>query len=105
MPGTPEYEKKCIGIAGIGGLGTMGIKLAKSFGHKVVAISSTEEKNAMAKEKGADKFVSSESRVDMELIGGTLDLILNTNSDPHSVQNLMTLLKPKGTIVNLGAVS
>jgi len=33
-----------IGIIGIGGLGTMGIKLAKAMGHRVVAISNTFDK-------------------------------------------------------------
>ena len=47
----------CIGVAGIGGLGTMGIKLAKSLGHRVVAISHNENKTNMAKFKGADSFV------------------------------------------------
>jgi alcohol dehydrogenase (NADP+) len=33
-----------IGVAGIGGLGTMGIKIAKALGHKVVAISQSMKK-------------------------------------------------------------
>jgi D-arabinose 1-dehydrogenase-like Zn-dependent alcohol dehydrogenase len=32
-------KKLSIGIVGIGGLGTMGIKLAKAAGHRVVAFS------------------------------------------------------------------
>jgi uncharacterized zinc-type alcohol dehydrogenase-like protein len=36
--------EKVIGVAGIGGLGTMGIKIAKALGHKVVAISSSMKK-------------------------------------------------------------
>lgn len=54
-------KKMTIGIIGIGGLGTMGIKLAKALGHEVVAISSSESKAAMAKEKGADVFVCSKN--------------------------------------------
>jgi uncharacterized zinc-type alcohol dehydrogenase-like protein len=33
-----------IGIVGIGGLGSMGIKLAKAMGHRVVAISTSLNK-------------------------------------------------------------
>jgi uncharacterized zinc-type alcohol dehydrogenase-like protein len=33
-----------VGIVGIGGLGTMGIKLAKALGHRVVAISTSSSK-------------------------------------------------------------
>jgi uncharacterized zinc-type alcohol dehydrogenase-like protein len=37
--GATTGEKKTIGIVGIGGLGTMGIKMAAAMGHRVVAIS------------------------------------------------------------------
>ena len=37
-----------IGIVGIGGLGTMGIKLAKSMKHRVVAISTSANKKELA---------------------------------------------------------
>jgi D-arabinose 1-dehydrogenase-like Zn-dependent alcohol dehydrogenase len=48
---------------GIGGLGTMGIKIAKALGHRVVAISTSAKKENLAKEKGADLFVvSSDSK-------------------------------------------
>ena len=56
---TKEGSKMNIGIIGIGGLGTMGVKLAKAMGHKVFAISTSPNKAEMAKEKGADVFVCS----------------------------------------------
>ncbi len=37
-----------IGIVGIGGLGTMGIKLAKAMKHRVVAISTSAIKKELA---------------------------------------------------------
>ena len=52
-------KKLTIGIVGIGGLGTMGIKIAKAAGHRVVAFSTSAHKEASAKEKGADDFVIS----------------------------------------------
>jgi alcohol dehydrogenase (NADP+) len=48
-----------VGIIGIGGLGSIGIKLAKALGHTVVAISSSANKEKLAHEKGADHFVVS----------------------------------------------
>ena len=39
--GFTEGEPKTVGIIGIGGLGTMGLKIANAMGHKVVAISNT----------------------------------------------------------------
>jgi D-arabinose 1-dehydrogenase-like Zn-dependent alcohol dehydrogenase len=37
-----------IGIIGVGGLGTMGIKLAKAMKHRVVAISTSSNKKELA---------------------------------------------------------
>ena len=42
--GCIDSAKKTIGIVGIGGLGTMGIKLAKAMGHDVVAVSTSADK-------------------------------------------------------------
>jgi uncharacterized zinc-type alcohol dehydrogenase-like protein len=42
--GALDGKPMTIGIVGIGGLGTMGIKLAKAAGNRVVAISSSEKK-------------------------------------------------------------
>jgi D-arabinose 1-dehydrogenase-like Zn-dependent alcohol dehydrogenase len=42
-------KKLSIGVVGIGGLGTMGIKLAKAAGHRVVAFSTSANKEAAAK--------------------------------------------------------
>jgi uncharacterized zinc-type alcohol dehydrogenase-like protein len=57
--GACEKKNMKIGVIGIGGLGTMGIKLAKALGHTVYAISSSASKESLAKEKGADFFVDS----------------------------------------------
>jgi len=40
--GLTKGPKKTVGIIGIGGLGTMGIKIAKAMGHRIVAISNTD---------------------------------------------------------------
>jgi len=45
-----------IGIVGVGGLGTMGIKMAAAAGHDVIAFSSSAHKEDMAKSKGAKEF-------------------------------------------------
>jgi uncharacterized zinc-type alcohol dehydrogenase-like protein len=59
-----------IGIIGIGGLGTMGLKLAKALGHKVFAISSSPDKEQLAKDKGADVFVCSKDEASMTANAG-----------------------------------
>ena len=44
-----------VGIIGIGGLGQMGVRLAKAMGNTVTAISTSPNKEAAAREIGADK--------------------------------------------------
>jgi D-arabinose 1-dehydrogenase-like Zn-dependent alcohol dehydrogenase len=46
--GATKGEKMTIGIIGVGGLGTMGIKLSKALGHYVIAISTSAGKKEMA---------------------------------------------------------
>jgi uncharacterized zinc-type alcohol dehydrogenase-like protein len=46
---TKEGANMTIGIIGIGGLGTMGIKMSKALGHRVVAISTSANKAELAK--------------------------------------------------------
>merc|ERR1712179_659235 len=50
---------KRVGIIGIGGLGQMGVRLVKAMGNTVTAISTSPNKEAAAKEIGADNFVVS----------------------------------------------
>jgi uncharacterized zinc-type alcohol dehydrogenase-like protein len=57
--GFTKGHKRTVGIIGIGGLGSIGIKLAKAMGHTVVAISSSVSKENLSKEKGSDNFVVS----------------------------------------------
>lgn len=94
---------KTIGIVGIGGLGTMGIKLAKALGNKVVAISTSNKKEAMAREKGADEFVVSKDPESIKKHAFACDIILNTVAVPHDVNLYMPLLNKDGVMVMIGA--
>jgi D-arabinose 1-dehydrogenase-like Zn-dependent alcohol dehydrogenase len=95
---------KNIGIIGIGGLGTMGLKLAKAMGNRVVAISTSQAKEAMAKEKGADAFIVSTDDESMKSEAAKLDLILNTVAAPHECSHYLSLLAQGGILVQLGVI-
>jgi len=101
----PQENKMTIGIAGIGGLGTMGIKIAKALGHRVVAISSTASKAESAKQKGADAFMLSTDGKSMSAENVKIALLLSTISAPYQLAHYMPLLKNTGTIVQLGLVT
>jgi len=93
-----------IGIIGIGGLGMMGVKLAKAMGNTVTAISTTPTKRQTALEMGADNFIVSTDPTSMKLGDNSLDLVLNTVSANHQVALYIPLLRRFGTIVQLGVV-
>jgi uncharacterized zinc-type alcohol dehydrogenase-like protein len=96
---TKGDRKMNIGVCGIGGLGTLGIKFAKGYGHTVYAISTSAHKEKMAKEKGADFFVNSRDEASMKAAEATCDLILNTISAPHELADYIPLLRTNGTLV------
>ena len=100
--GATAGKKMTIGIIGVGGLGTMGIKISKALGHDVVAISTSAGKEALAKEKGATHFVVSTNPESITANAGKCDIILNTVSADHDVNLYMPLLAKSGTMVQLG---
>jgi len=102
--GATKGKPMTIGIIGVGGLGTMGIKLSKALGHKVVAISTSANKKKLATSKGADVFVVSTDPASMKEGNGLCDLILNTVSAEHEVSTYTPLLRYDGVIVQLGLV-
>ena len=93
-----------VGIVGIGGLGQMGVRLAKAMGNTVTAISTSPNKEVAAKEIGSDNFVVSTDPDQMASAGGSLDLILNTVSVNHDLNTYLPLLAGKGVLVQLGLV-
>lgn len=99
-----EEGGKRVGIVGIGGLGQMGVRLAKAMGNEVTAISTSPNKEKMAREIGADNFVISSDPESMKTVAKSLDLILNTVSAPHDLTALIGLLARDGTVVQLGVV-
>jgi len=104
--GAAGDKRMTVGIVGIGGLGTMGIKLARALGNDVMAISSSAHKEGLAKEKGATMFACSRDPTSMKSQAGKCDLILNTVSAKHDINMYIPLLKKGGsTIVQLGGVT
>ena len=103
--GATQPDKKMnIGIVGIGGLGTMGIKLASALGHRVVAISSSNRKEELAKSKGAHDYVVSTDPESVTKEARQLDLILDTIPAHHSIVPYLNMLKSSGVLVQLGCV-
>lgn len=94
---------KKVGIAGIGGLGHMGVKLAKALGAHVVMLTTSRAKAADARKLGADEVVISTDTAQMQAHAKSLDLIINTIFAPHDLDVYMALLRRDGTQVVLSA--
>ncbi|KAI3922404.1 hypothetical protein MKX01_006093 [Papaver californicum] len=91
------------GILGLGGVGHIGVLIAKAMGHHVTVISSSDKKKDEAfKILGADAFVVSFNTTDMERATGSLDYILDTIPGVHSLEAYLSLLKFDGKLLIVG---
>jgi len=92
-----------VGIVGVGGLGHMGLQFARAFGCEVTAFAPSKDEEAEALELGAHHFVSTRESGSLKKVAGSFDLILSTVSGDEDFQSFVTALRPKGTLVILGA--
>jgi uncharacterized zinc-type alcohol dehydrogenase-like protein len=92
-----------VGIVGIGGLGHMGIKLAKAMGAHVVVFTTSLSKIEDAKRLGADEVVLSTDPDQMSKYAKSLNFILDCVSAQHNIDAYLNLLKVDGAIALVGA--
>jgi uncharacterized zinc-type alcohol dehydrogenase-like protein len=92
-----------VGVIGIGGLGHLGLQFAKAFGCEVTAFSTSKDKKAEALELGADHFVDTRGTGALKKVAASFDLLLSTVSGDQDFQSFVAALRPKGTLVILGA--
>ena len=91
-----------VGIVGIGGLGHMGIKLARAMGAQVVAFTTSESKRQDAHDLGAHEVVNSRNAGEVRAHAGTFDFILDTVAASHDLDAFTALLKRDGTLCLVG---
>lgn len=92
-----------VGIVGLGGLGHMGVKIARAMGASVVLFTTSESKRADALRLGADEVVVSKDPEQMAAQANTLDFILNTVAAQHNLDPFLAALKRDGAMVLVGA--
>ncbi|MGZ6140158.1 MAG: NAD(P)-dependent alcohol dehydrogenase, partial [Myxococcaceae bacterium] len=92
-----------VGIVGLGGLGHMGVKLAKSMGAEVTLFSTSASKQADARRLGASHFVNTKDPEALKAHAGSFDFLLDTVSAAHDVQGFLSLLRPGSVMVLVGA--
>ncbi|MEY2728117.1 MAG: hypothetical protein RJA93_193 [Pseudomonadota bacterium] len=92
-----------VGIVGLGGLGQMGVKIAKALGAKVILFTTSENKVKDGLKFGASDVCISSKEEQMAKYMGQLDLIVNTVAASHKLDVYLNLLKKDGTMTLVGA--
>ncbi|OIW06986.1 hypothetical protein TanjilG_18374 [Lupinus angustifolius] len=94
------------GILGLGGVGHMGVKIAKAFGHHVTVISSSDKKKKEALEHlGADAYLVSSDDTSMQGAANSLDYIIDTVPVGHPLEPYLSLLKVDGKLILMGVIN
>lgn len=93
---------KKVGVVGLGGLGHMGVKLAKAMGANTFAFTTSTKKRADALRLGADEAIVSSDPDDMNRHGNSFDLIVDTAGASHNLDAYTALLKRDGVLCLVG---
>jgi uncharacterized zinc-type alcohol dehydrogenase-like protein len=87
-----------VAILGLGGLGHMGVKLAKAMGAHVTVLSHSPRKKEDAHRLGADDFIVTEGKEGK----GRFDFLLDTVSATHDLNAALDYLRRDGTMILVG---
>lgn len=91
-----------VAVVGLGGLGHMGLKLAKALGAEVTLFTRSQGKEADARRLGADRVVLSTDPAQMASVAGRFDLIIDTVPYIHDLNPYLPTLATGGTLVLVG---
>ena len=91
-----------VGVVGLGGLGHMGVKLAKAFGAHVVVFTHSSNKVKDALRFGADEVVNSKNEDEMKKHLNSFHFILDTVAAQHDINAYLLMLKRDGNLTQVG---
>ncbi|MDR3471162.1 MAG: NAD(P)-dependent alcohol dehydrogenase [Devosia sp.] len=94
-----------VGVIGLGGLGHMGVKIAKAMGARVVMITTSPGKGKDALRLGADEVLLSKDAEAMAAAQGSFDFLLDTIPVSHDVNPYLELLRLDGAMVLVGVLT
>ncbi len=94
---------KKVAILGLGGLGHVGVKIARAMGANVTILSHSESKREDAMKLGAHQFLLTKNSEVFQKNAASFDLIINTvSSSELNLGDYFNLLKLDGTLVSVG---
>lgn len=94
---------KKVGVVGLGGLGHMGVKLARAMGAQVVVFTTSPGKREDALRLGAHEVVVSRNANEMQAHAGSFDFILDCVSAEHDINAYLNQLTHDGDMTLVGA--
>ena len=92
-----------VAIVGLGGLGHVGVKIAKAIGANVSVLSQSLKKQEDGLRLGADHYYATGDADTFDQLVHSFDLIVSTLSESVDVGAYLRLLKLDGVLVNIGA--
>ncbi|MGJ3246910.1 MAG: NADPH-dependent aldehyde reductase Ahr [Elainellaceae cyanobacterium] len=93
-----------VGVIGIGGLGHMALRFLHAWGCDVTAFSTSPEKEAEARELGANHFINSRDPSALESVQNSFDVILSTVNADLDWDAYIAALRPKGRLHLVGVI-
>ena len=91
-----------VGVIGMGGLGHMGIKLARAMGAEVTLFTRSADKAAEGRQQGAHHVIVSTDEAQMEAAAGQFDFMLDTVPVAHDLNPYVAALKHDGVHILVG---
>lgn len=91
-----------VGVIGIGGLGHMALLFLSAWGCEVTAFSASADKEAEARQLGADHFVNSRDPEAVKAMENSLDVIISTVNADLDWETYLSALRPRGRLHFLG---
>ena len=93
-----------VGVLGMGGLGHMGIKLAKAMGAEVTLFTRSASKAEEGRRQGADHVIISTDDAQMKAAAGHFDFLLDTIPVQHDLNPYLETLRFDGVHILVGLI-
>ena len=91
-----------VAVAGLGGLGHMGVKIAAAMGAEVTVLSTSPTKEKDARALGATSFLNVRDEEAVKAARGRFDLLLDTISAVHDYGAYLNMVTLNGVMVVVG---
>jgi uncharacterized zinc-type alcohol dehydrogenase-like protein len=91
-----------LAVVGLGGLGHMGVKIARALGAHVTVLSTSPSKREDALKLGANDFAATGEPATFRKLAGQFDFILDTVSAAHDYNAYLNLLRRDGCMILVG---